>query len=242
MDWLFGAHRSGRLAVASTPTADGVRTSSLLPNPCQRMFRLRMQAAVPQPRRRPPAVMVVEDVFPVLLAAAKGGDEDAFRPLYRAVQPLLLRYLHSLVGDEAEDVAAETWLHVVRDLSTFEGDFDGFRSWAATIARHRAMDHLRRLRVRPALTVPNEAFTELADEADTAVLATDRIATDAAVRLIAALPRDQAEAVFLRVVVALDARSAGMVVGKRAGAVRSAAHRGLRRLTQLLRRPSSEDS
>ena len=128
----------------------------------------------------------------------------------------------------------------MRDLSRFDGDFDGFRGWTATIARHRAMDHLRRLRARPVTVMPNDAFADLPDEHDTAVLAADRIATDAAVRLIAALPKEQAEAVFLRVVVALDARMTGRVLGKRPGAVRSAAHRGLRRLAEQLRGPASQ--
>ena len=59
-----------------------------------------------------------------------------------------------------------------------------------------------------------------------------RINRDAALALIARLPRDQAEAVLLRVVVGLDAKAAAKVLGKRAGAVRTAAHRGLRALAE----------
>jgi RNA polymerase sigma-70 factor (ECF subfamily) len=44
------------------------------------------------------------------------------------------------------------------------------------------------------------------------------------------LPREQAEAVFLRVVVGLDAKTAARVLGKRPGAVRTSAYRGVRRL------------
>ena len=51
---------------------------------------------------------------------------------------------------------------------------------------------------------------------------------------IARLPRDQAEAVLLRVVVGLDAPAAAKVLGKRAGAVRMATSRGLARLEQLV--------
>ncbi|MFE1783577.1 sigma factor-like helix-turn-helix DNA-binding protein, partial [Streptomyces sp. NPDC059506] len=54
------------------------------------------------------------------------------------------------------------------------------------------------------------------------------------VALIAELPRDQAEAVLLRVVVGLDATSTARVLGKRSGAVRMAAHRGLKRLAGRL--------
>jgi RNA polymerase sigma-70 factor (ECF subfamily) len=39
----------------------------------------------------------------------------------------------------------------------------------------------------------------------------------------------------LRAVVGLDARAAGAVLGKRAGAVRVAAHRGLKKLAQQAR-------
>jgi RNA polymerase sigma-70 factor (ECF subfamily) len=48
------------------------------------------------------------------------------------------------------------------------------------------------------------------------------------------LPSDQAEAVLLRAVVGLDADSAGKILGKRAGAVRTAAYRGLRALAKRL--------
>jgi anti-anti-sigma factor len=76
--------------------------------------------------------------------AAQQGSSDAFRTLYRDTQPRLLRYLYTLVGDDAEDVASETWLQVTRDLASFTGDHDGFRGWVTTIGRHRALDHLRR--------------------------------------------------------------------------------------------------
>ncbi len=69
--------------------------------------------------------------------------------LYRDVQPRVLRYLQAIVGTDAEDVASETWLQVARDLPGFRGDGDGFRGWVATVARHRATDHLRRAGRRP---------------------------------------------------------------------------------------------
>jgi RNA polymerase sigma-70 factor (ECF subfamily) len=168
------------------------------------------------------------------IADAQRGDDDAFRVLYRSVQPGLLRYLRALVSEDAEDVASEAWLQVVRDLGSFRGDSDGFRGWVATIARHRAMDHLRRQRRRPAATASAEELAELAGPEDTAAGAIDGVSTDAALALIVALPRDQAEAVLLRVVMGLDAKAAGQVLGKRAGAVRTAAYRGLRRLAQQL--------
>jgi RNA polymerase sigma-70 factor (ECF subfamily) len=65
--------------------------------------------------------------------------------------------------------------------------------------------------------------------------------TEAALTLIRTLPRDQAEAVLLRHVAGLDVARTAEVLGKRPGAVRVAAHRGLRRLATLLG-PAEEDS
>jgi len=176
-------------------------------------------------------LMAVDD--DELVQAAQRGDEAAFRAVYRAQQPTLLRYLTVLVGGDAEDVASEAWLQIARDLPKFRGDADGFRGWAATIARHRAMDHLRHTRRRPVAAVPVELVAaDLPDPLDTAERALETIGTDAAVALIATLPRDQAEAVMLRAVLGLDAESAGKVLGKRAGAVRTAAYRGLKTLAQ----------
>ena len=174
------------------------------------------------------------------IRTAQRGDADAFRMLYRELQPRLLRYLRALVGDEAEDVASETWLHVARDLPGFAGDFDGFRGWVVKIARHRAVDQLRRRGRRlPSVAVAPEHLACLAAGDDTAAGAIEAVTTDAALRLIATLPQDQAEAVLLRAVVGLDAEPAGTVLGKRAGAVRSAAHRGLRTLAKQLKQPAA---
>ncbi|WP_189820955.1 RNA polymerase sigma factor [Streptomyces finlayi] len=167
--------------------------------------------------------------------AAQDGNEQAFRTVYRAVHPRLLGYIRTLVGEpDAEDVASEAWLQIARDLDRFHGDADRFRGWAARIGRNRALDHIRMRGRRPAVGGDD---TELAEEpaaSDTAGEAMESLATDRTMALIAQLPQDQAEAVVLRVVVGLDAKSAAKTLGKRPGAVRTAAHRGLKRLAELL--------
>ena len=168
---------------------------------------------------------------------AQQGDAEAFRLLYRDIQPRLLRYLHALAGQDAEDIASETWLQVTRDLPGFSGTYDGFRGWVATIARHRALDHLRRTTRRPpALALPAEDLAARPAAADTAQTALDAVATRNAIALIATLPPDQAEAVLLRAVLGLDAATAGHILGKRPGAIRTAAHRGLKTLHKKLAR------
>jgi RNA polymerase sigma-70 factor, ECF subfamily len=165
------------------------------------------------------------------------GDESAFSLLYRHVQPGLVRYLTALVGVDAEDVAAEAWAQVCRDLDGFTGGLDGFRGWVATIGRHRALDHLRMLRRRPVVPMEPGLLPVTGTVVDASDVAEEAEATRAALRMIATLPRDQAEAVLLRVVMGLDAAAAASVLGKRPGAVRTAAHRGLRALARRLDAP-----
>ncbi|MET9957563.1 RNA polymerase sigma factor [Streptomyces sp. NPDC006326] len=167
--------------------------------------------------------------------AAQGGDENAFRAVYRAVHPRLLGYVRTLVGDgDAEDVTSEAWLQISRDLASFTGDADRFRGWAARIARNRALDHIRMRGRRPAIGGDETELTGRAADSDTAGEAMEALSTGRTMALIAQLPQDQAEAVVLRVVVGLDAKSAAETLGKRPGAVRTAAHRGLKKLAELL--------
>lgn len=167
--------------------------------------------------------------------AAQDGDETAFRTVYRTVHPRLLGYVRTLVGDpDAEDVTSEAWLQIARDLERFTGDADRFRGWAARIARNRALDHIRMRGRRPAIGGDETELTGRAAESDTADEAIEALATDGTFSLISRLPQDQAEAVVLRVVVGLDAKTAAETLGKRPGAVRTAAHRGLKRLAELL--------
>jgi RNA polymerase sigma-70 factor (ECF subfamily) len=166
---------------------------------------------------------------------AQQGDAEAFRLLYRDIQPRLLRYLHALAGQDAEDIASETWLQVTRDLPRFTGTYDGFRGWVTTIARHRALDHHRKTTRRPrALPLPADDLAARPAPADTAQAAIDAAATRTAITLIATLPPDQAEAVLLRAVLGLDAATAAHILGKRPGAIRTAAHRGLKTLHKRL--------
>jgi RNA polymerase sigma-70 factor (ECF subfamily) len=176
------------------------------------------------------------DDLSAALAAARHGDDAGFRGLYHAVQPALLRYLTILVGADAEDVASEAWLHIVRDIRSFRGDAAAFAAWAAAVARHRALDHLRAYRRRPALPVPVEALIDVAGPAETADEALAKVSTDEAVALLASLPRREAEAIMLRVVVGLDVQDAARILGTGSGAVRSAAYRGLRRLATRIAR------
>jgi RNA polymerase sigma-70 factor (ECF subfamily) len=173
-----------------------------------------------------------DDQLAQALTAALAGDESGFAVLWRELQPGVLRYLRVVVGDAAEDVASETWLQVARDINGFDGDSADFRGWVFRIARHRAIDDRRRVARRP--EQPAESLDDQVPAArDAASDVLERSGTAWALDLVAALPRDQAEAVMLRVVAGLDVARTAQVLGKRPGAVRVATMRGLRKLASM---------
>ena len=184
--------------------------------------------------RQPRRVQAYDGELGAAVARAQDGDEAAFAVAFRLVQPGLLGYLRGIVGDDAEDVASDTWLDISRDLGRFKGDGAGFRGWTATIARHRALDHLRRQRSRPRAGGTEQDMLDLPAQHSTHEQALESLSTERALELVRGLPKDQAEAVLLRVVVGLDGPAAARVLGKRPGAVRTAAHLGLKRLAREL--------
>jgi RNA polymerase sigma-70 factor, ECF subfamily len=172
--------------------------------------------------------------FPELLAAAQGGDEQAFAVLWRDLQPAVLRYFQVAAGEAAEDLAADTWVSVIRRLRRFRGDERAFRAWVFTVARHRAIDWHRQAARRPTRPIPVELLAERPAPDDPVAAVFEAQSTRAALALLAELPADQAEVVALRVLGGLEVAEVARIVGKRPGAVRVLAHRGLRRLAKRM--------
>jgi RNA polymerase sigma-70 factor (ECF subfamily) len=202
-----------------------------------------MYAVETAPEETAGTTTVLGPDFPPVLARVRDGDERAFADLWRCYQPVVLRYLTVLVGESADDVASETWIAVVRSLHQFSGNETNFRTWLMTIARHRAMDWGRARQRHPVVLQDEEQLSATAPpEPDTATVVLGELSARSAVRTISTtLPPLQAEAVILRSVVGLDVPEVARIMGKRAGAVRVLAHRGLRTLEKLFARTTSED-
>jgi RNA polymerase sigma-70 factor, ECF subfamily len=164
------------------------------------------------------------------LARARAGDEAGFLELWRHLQPRLLRFLRVLGCDDADDIASETWLQVVRDLPRFKGGEEDFRRWLFTIGRNRAIDHARARQRRPVIPGLPDGVAAVADHELVEDQVLQAIAVRRAINLLRRLPADQAEAVALRVLAGLDTSAVARILGKSSGAVRVALHRGLRAL------------
>ena len=171
--------------------------------------------------------------FPSVLAAAQQGDEEAFSALWLDGNLALLRYLRVIAPEFAEDIAAETWVGVIRGLDRFRGGEGAWRAWLFTTARRRVVDERRRRSRRPESPAAEVPEGHLA-EADTADQALANLTAREAVAAVASLPPLQAEVIMLRVVAGMDTDAVARLLGRSPGAVRVAAHRGLRRLAQMM--------
>ena len=156
--------------------------------------------------------------------------------MWRDANPALLRYLRVLAPENADDIAAETWIHVVRGLPRFIGDESAWRAWLFTTARRRLIDQVRLRKRHPAEPLEDVSAAEMPSAPDAAQIALDNLATESALALLSQLPTPQAEVILLRVVAGLDTDAVAELLDKTPGNVRVMAHRGLKKLEDLLGR------
>jgi RNA polymerase sigma-70 factor (ECF subfamily) len=173
------------------------------------------------------------DDLDTALHRARSGDEAGFLTLWRALHPMLLRFLRVYREDGPEDIAAETWLQAVRDLPRFAGDAADFRRWLFTIARHRAIDAGRSRTLRPLVLVGDARDLDATTTGSAEEVAMVRLSTGDALALVRRLPPAQADLVALRVLADLDVRTVADIVGSTPGAVRVGMHRALKSLSGL---------
>lgn len=169
-----------------------------------------------------------------MLAAAQNGSDEAFAILWRDANPALLRYLRVIASDYADDIAAETWVQVVRGLPKFQGDEPAWRAWLFTTARRRLLDQVRSRKRHPAEPLDGIHADQEPRSADAEQLAMANISTESAMAVLTRLPAQQAEVIMLRVVAGLDTDVVADMMDKSPGAVRVLAHRGLKKLQALL--------
>lgn len=93
-----------------------------------------------------------------LLARTGLGDRAAFATLYRASAAHLLGVILRINPDrgQAEEVLQETFVNVWRNAGSFDAARAQPSTWMTSIARHAAIDSLRRARAR-IQTVPTHA-------------------------------------------------------------------------------------
>ncbi len=84
----------------------------------------------------------------MLISRIRAGDEDALAALHDRYAQVVYSVALRVLGDttQAEDVLQEIFLQLWRKPETFDSNRGSLGAWLAVIARHRAIDQLRKRR------------------------------------------------------------------------------------------------
>lgn len=161
-----------------------------------------------------------------VVSAAKRGDPEAWRELYRAHASRLLLWLRTRqTGEESpDDIASATWLVAAEKVARFHGTSDDFAGWLFGIARKHSANAQRRAARRDRIVVDGGApLTDPGPEPATS-------GGDWARRLLATLPERERDVVTCREVLDMDVAATAAALDISTVAVRVAHHRALKRL------------
>jgi RNA polymerase sigma factor (sigma-70 family) len=172
--------------------------------------------------------------FPGILDAARAGGEWAWTALYRDLAPSVRGYLRARGATDPDDVLGEVFLHLVRDLRSFQGSERDFRAWVFTVAHHRLLDSKRYETRRPSAPVPDEVLAAARRPDDPETDALDHLELERARRVIRGLSPDQQNVLLLRLFGQLTVDEVGAALGKRPGAIKALQRRGLAALGREL--------
>ena len=179
--------------------------------------------------------MIGED-FEAVLASAQAGDQGALEVIYRDLAPPVLGYLRAQGAEDPEDLAAEAFAALVRDLFKFEGNERSFRSWVFTIVHRRLVDERRRRYRRRETAVDPAILPVLGPVGDVEEEALGRLGSRAVLQALLRLTPDQRAVLLLRVLADLPVAEVARVLGKSAGAVKTLQRRALARLAREISR------
>lgn len=206
---------------------------------------------------RPPTAELPDE--PALVAAAVGGDRVALERLLLAHYDGLARRIGSKLPSRlqatqaVEDILQLTFLQVFRDVSRFEPRADArFGDWLARIAENRLLDAIkqqdRTKRGGDLQRVDNTARDEsrvlslldwlAADDTSPSSVIARGEAVQALQVALASLPRDQREAIRLRLLEGKSLEETATALDRTTDAVRGLVQRGKQELKAALGRAS----
>jgi RNA polymerase sigma-70 factor (ECF subfamily) len=170
-----------------------------------------------------------------IAAGLRRRDPDAVRALYAEYGPGALALLHDAIRDRSavEDVYQQVLLEAWLRGRSFDPARASLRTWLATIARSRAIDHLRRRVPEPHdPLIPYTGRRELGGDAwEPVAQLVDRVTLE---QLLTRLTPEEAQVVRLRWQLGLSQRQIAAHLDVPLGTVKSRTANALRRLRAML--------
>lgn len=183
----------------------------------------------------------IGEEFPDVLARAQRGEHAALERLYRDLAPLVVGYLRTNGARDAEDLASEVFVALVRGIADFAGTEHNLRSWVLTITHRRLVDAHRRRGRRPEdpIEPDDHVLVELTDGTTTEGSALAGLDTSGVLAMLAELTDDQRAVVTLRIIDDIPIKDVAAILDKPVTAVKALQHRALATLARRLDQPGS---
>ena len=160
--------------------------------------------------------------------------ETLFNDLVKQYSEMLYWHVRGIVGshEDADDILQEVFIKVWNSLSKFRGESDAF-TWLWRIATNESISHLRKARVRAALS-----FSKLDDEASRVCDPDPYFDGDAAMRslrkALASLPDKQRTVFYMRYWEELSYEQISEITGTSVGALKASYHFAYEKVKQYL--------
>jgi len=165
-----------------------------------------------------------------MMAAAQSGDASSYHSLLSEVAAWLRRYYaRRLPPAMIDDAIQETLIAIHEKRHTYD-PARPFGAWLAAIARYKWIDALRSLKTKPTEALDDDIPVADHEEAIMSAWSLER--------LLATLKPAQSQAIRLVKLQGLSIEEASKATGQSAALVKVNIHRGLNRLTSLLRSDS----
>jgi RNA polymerase sigma-70 factor (ECF subfamily) len=178
-----------------------------------------------------------------LVSLVARRDEAALSALYDRYSRLVFSLAVRIVGERAlaEEITADAFVSVWRSASSFAEERGRFVAWLMSVTRHRAIDELRRLSVRPegSSVELNEALnTEHPSPLEEVVDVRRR--SELVRSVLATLPAPQREALELAYFGGLTQQEIAEKTGTPLGTVKTRIRLGMLKMRDELRRLDEE--
>lgn len=175
--------------------------------------------------------MLNEDVS--LIDRASRGDRDAIAVLYQQHIQAIYRYIGYRVSDcaAADDLTAEVFLRMVEGLPGYSSNGAPFEAWLYRIAAARVADYYRVQMRHPEMMLSDTEPDRAASPEGVLQVAEEQAELRAALRQ---LSEEHQDILLLRFVERKSHDEVALLLGKSVTAIKSAQHRALSRLAELM--------
>lgn len=175
-----------------------------------------------------------------LLFRVTAGDERALEAIYDRYSRLIFSVALHLVGERttAEEVTLDVFTRLWQNAADYDPARAQLSTWLTSIARHRAIDRLRRRGVRPeghSLSLDGADFVLHAENASPEESAAIRIQRQRVQAALDELPEDQRNALALAYMRGLSQREIADQLGLPLGTVKTRIRLAMEKLRFLLR-------